>query len=446
MSTPRLIWSRFGPCTPWCEVGIGNIYGPTGLARWDRARWDAVGSRWSGVEPAWLDVSCDVVDASSDAGRTAVTDRFRPGTAEVTFRNDDGWADLTGIVDPAALTLRPGRAIRWGVDTPAGRQILYRGFLDELVPMYDPAGNDVTQANAVDALGDVGRAYLAAQTPAWAGDTVTARLTRLLDAVAWPTTKRRLDPSSVTLLATGLGARLVDELGVTAESAGGSVFGDLDGNVTYRARDWQAYRPTDPPAATIGNVEVADVCPQAWELSFRRSDATARATIGNTAGTVVVRTDEATRLALGPEPFERVDLLSASSATLTTLAERIIATRNVSTFPRVEAVTLDAAQDPGDGSTIAVMAGARPETATRYRCRLRQRGRVVFDELMLVTSVRHVITGSGQWTCRIGLADAAPFATVAGRWDRARWDRAQWGDAVAVLTATARRALEAAHA
>jgi hypothetical protein len=428
------------PVWPWAELGIGDTRAPTGQARWNVSRWDQATARWASTEPTWLDVSCEVHDAHSFNGRDRMVDRFIPGTADVTFRNEDGWADLTPHpVPPAALPLRPGRQLRYGVDTATGRHVLWRGYIDEALPIYAPYGSDVVETNGFDALTEAGRAPLAAVASVGAGETVTARLGRILDAAAWPPTYRDVDASGVTLQATTLGAATVDLLGQAAESAGGALFGDLTGRVAFRARDWATYLPGTPPDAVVGNIDPAAVCPATWELSWRRRDVAAVVTMGRADDVSVTVVDQTAQTVIGPEPFERADLITADVDTLGVLAGRALETRAYTTMPRVEAVTLDAANDPGDGRVVELMATARPETPTRLRCQLAARdGRVVFDADMFVTAVDHTITDTGRWSCRLTLDVAAPYAAAGGRWDRSRWDLATWGVAVADLVTEAR--------
>lgn len=425
---------RYGPVFPFAELGVGDTRVPTGQARWDVARWDDPLARWSGIEPTWLDVSCHVMAATSTAGRVRVLERFTIGSADIALRNLDGWADLLGPpVPPATLPLRPGRQFRYGVTTPTGRHLMHRGYIDEALPLYVPYGTDMVQCNLIDALGEVGRLELAAADVGV--ETVTARLHRILDAVAWPASYRDVAPSSVSVIAATLEGPASDLLGVAADSAGGAVFGDLDGRIVYRPRDWQTYPPGTPPDATVGNVGAGDVCPQSWELSFRRRDVAGVVDMRRADGSGVTRlADLATRAAVGPEPFRRDDLETADDSTLGLIADRAIDTRSLATMPRVEAVWLDAANDPGDGRTVELMATARPEVPTRLRCRLVELGgRTVFDRDMFVTTVDHTIDDAGRWQCRLGLDVAAPFAAVGGRWDAAGWDQALWADLAARL-------------
>jgi len=667
MSEPRPLLSAY-PVAPWCELGIGDTRAPAGQARWDVSRWDHADARWAGTEPTWTDRSCEVTDAHASRGRERMIDRFSPATSDVVFRNVDGWADLTAApADPATLTLRPGRQLRWGVTTPAGRHVIYRGYIDEAVPVYEPYGTDVVACNMIDALTEAGRQQLEAlEVAVGDGETADVRIARILDTGGWPTTYRSIDRTGIALQGTEFGAAAVDLIGEAAESAGGTVFGDLAGRVAFRARDWQTYLPDTPPAATIGNVgagtpgywipavpavpgyvtptvgvvttpdpappptqccwvtkhrgptagtlwqtlagqfdpegqrsfwtgrnqadgqyrwqstatglnanavtrlltpitpitlgdeeqafsvdnagtqtvlqrwqrdaagiwqrlgtaqtgtkvvpwdstsvlaigdiraavtaqrwngriysvelrtgldpaagtviwrfdaddypgtgttyvdprgrtwtltnaaaitpkipEVpavwvpavpADVCPSTWELAFRRRDVTAYARMGRADGVFRAVSDPAAAAAIGPEPFVRDDLVTADADILELLATRALETRGLATMPRVEAVTLDAARDPGDGSLVELMATAAPETPTRLRCRLTTRdGRAVFDVEMFVTGVEHTITATGRWFARFTLDVAAPYAAPGGRWDQARWDRATWAVAV----------------
>ena len=114
----------------------------------------------------------------------------------------------------------------------------------------------------IDAKGDVGRteiASLEAEDAVGAGETVTHRVERILDAAGWPDYRRAVDGSGVAMIATTLGGQTVDLLNRAADSAGGVVFGDLgdaddgDPRLAFRGRDWANYVNTDPPAGTLGD-------------------------------------------------------------------------------------------------------------------------------------------------------------------------------------------------
>jgi hypothetical protein len=267
---------------PIVELGVGDTRIPVGTATWDNARWDATpNSVWAGTEPTWHDITCDTRSYRCEYGRVRTTERFTVGTANVTVDNTSGWADPNVVADTNVLTVRPGRAIRMGVvHQTFGVRWLFRGFVDAMTPTYDPTDPDTVTLDCIDALGEVNRAKFVPQTLAPAGETITGRIGRVLTLAQWPTDKRDLQPTSDTLIADDMSGQAADLLGQAADSNGGVVFGDLDGRIAYRPRDWQTFPPGTPVDGVIGNVAAGDVCPTRWERPFNRADIATRVIVG----------------------------------------------------------------------------------------------------------------------------------------------------------------------
>ena len=61
------------------------------------------------------------------------------------------------------------------------------------------------------------------------------------------------------------------------------MYGDIEGRVAYRRRDWQLFTVGTPPDGTIGNVAPGDVCPTRWERPFDRADIATRVIVGREA-------------------------------------------------------------------------------------------------------------------------------------------------------------------
>lgn len=413
---------------PFLEIGLGDTRVERSLARWGSAQWGDPAARWSGIEPSWLDVSCEVFEARCDYGRARSNERFVPGRASITASNTSGWADPYATEDVAALTMRPGRPIRFGVDhVELGRVVLWRGFIDEVIPTYGyastPGQLDTVVLECIDALGEANRAKIAGLAPSDAGELPLDRFNRVLDAIDWPSAKRSGEPSSVPLIAADLNGQAADILGRIADSAGGAVYGDRDGNVVYRARDWQTYMPGTPVAATIGNVDPGDVCPVEWVRPFRRRDIATRVIMGRDAATAVTLEDMTGKLLYGVEPFELVDLWTQDDEDLEQLARRVLRVRSHTTAPVVRGVLLSA---DSSAAALDLMTTADPFAPTHYRCRLNVGDRSVFDAEHLVTGLVHELTAD-QWTTTVNLDLAAPYAATGGRWGRALWGRGLWG-------------------
>lgn len=241
---------------PVVQLGLGDTRLPTGLGLWDSALWDDATALWEGTEPSWWDVSCYAHQAEINRGRERTTDRFLPGTASVTFDNRDGWADMAGSPGTiAAVSLRPGRQIRVGVDVASiGIQWLFRGVIDRVTPAYDPVREDIVTLDCIDMLGEVGSTKLIESPPVGADDTFTERVNRLLDTCGWPADKRLLAPSTLRLIQSTYGAQAIDLLGVAADSVGGIIYGDELGNIVTKNYGWQAYEEDDQPDGSIGNI------------------------------------------------------------------------------------------------------------------------------------------------------------------------------------------------
>lgn len=420
-------------CWPVVEVGIGDARLPTGQARWDVARWDQDEARWAGVEPTWFDITCEVQSIAADFGRLRTTERFTVGTAQVVVDNASGWADPnTARSTTTHLNLRPGRAIRFGMEHVVyGLDWLWRGFIDSMVPTYDPFLEDTVRLECVDALGEVNRVKLAGlpvpQPPEQAG----ARVTTILDWAQWPEQKRQIAAASTVLLESDLAGQVADLLGVAADSIGGVIYGDTNADIVLRNRNWQSYPAGEPVDGTIGNWP-GDVCPVQWERPYDRADITTRVLLSRPGDDVArVYDDDPAQLLFGIEPFERSDLLTRDDAELDRLGHRLLTTRGMNTAPRIRAVTLDASTAP---NALDLMCAVDVFQPSRYRCRLQLPRGEVFDAEHYATGAHHTITRD-QWTLRLDLDTSEAYAADGARWDRAPgWDRSTWAATTTAVT------------
>jgi len=405
-----------------------------GYGQWDVARWDNVASQafWSGWEPEWFDITCETISVELQTGRARTTDHFDVGSASVVLDNADGRFDLhLPAVPGAEQTMIPGRPLRVGVQhVDEGVLWLWRGYIDEVIPNYQPVEHDVVVVNAIDALGEVSRGDIQRfDPPIGTNDTCTQRIRRILDLTGWPRAGQTLDPAATIMLPTEGGGAVSDLMAVTVESEGGAIYGDRLGRVRLRARDWQTYDATDPVDARVGNVDPDEVCPTEVETSFRRQDIVTRAVVKRTIDTRSRVYEDVEGIGrYGIETWRAEDLICALPDQLPILARRQLRVRNSDIVPRVEAVTFDAAT--GD-DVIDLMCATDPLLPSRWQVRLRQERGDVINRQLFVTGVRHTIERD-SWVMRCDLDLASPFAVPhEHRWEPTeetdtRWGTAQW--------------------
>jgi hypothetical protein len=418
---------------PVMQVAVGDVDVAVGQAVYDTARYDQYpDATYSGLDAQWADDSCDVIEAVTFYGRERAVDQFDVGTATLRVANPDGLWDYPPTSDASVISLRPGRQLRVGVQVGGGVRgpvWLWHGWIDATAPGYDPAIGDVVDVSCVCAKGEAGRGELAKLDAAVGdGETVTQRMTRYADAAAFPAHRRQFDGSGTTLVATTLGGRVGALMDRSARSAGGDVFGDQHGYLTYRSQDWQTRGPGVPPDAYIGNRGLPDeVCPNTWEVLFNRSDFTTRVNYGQAGGPVSTIDDVPNRDRYGVETVTMTDLETVDAPTRTLLAQRVLKVRNFNLAPRVAAVTLDAARDGVTG----LLSNADPYLPSMYSCgHVTKDGRPVFARTMYLTGIEHTID-AGHWTARLALDDAGPWQTNSdARYDAAHYNADHYAKAV----------------
>jgi hypothetical protein len=274
---------------PIVELGVGASYNSTSTSQWDVDTWEphTGTSYWVGEDPYWLDVSAHVQDIATFSGRDRVVAQFEVGTATITLDNSAGLFDFgSSAIDLAErplLEVQPGRSVRIGVNIPVEQPpgapplqrtvFLWAGYIDGANPTYDAIDGARMTLECIDAKGDAGRAEVPeVATATGASQTVTQRINTTLDRAGWPSYRRDIDGSGVTLIATTYGAQCIDLLNLAADSSGGSVFGDLgednsDPRVAYRHRDFPNYSNAEPVVGKIGDFGEAAI-PAHWEFTL----------------------------------------------------------------------------------------------------------------------------------------------------------------------------------
>lgn len=221
------------------EVGVVTVGATSGV--WNTAIWDT--SLW-GFSETWTDVSAYVekVTTSGVFGRPVRI--WSTGTMSVDLNDQDGRFspdNLTGPYVVAGLSgIRPGCGVRASLTWRGITYPIFKGYVDEWSEAWDGIGGPrtgvaTTTISATDEWARISAAPGVEVAPVGAGELFGVRLNRLLDA-AGTLAPRSIENGSSTMQATTLADDPVQEIEVTCDSEGGSIFVDGSGTVQGRRK------------------------------------------------------------------------------------------------------------------------------------------------------------------------------------------------------------------
>jgi len=187
------------------------------------------------------DVSSQVQAVNIQRGRNANADQFQAGTASIRIADVDGDFNPENLSSPYAGLLAPLRKITITA-TDNNTNLVYPLFAGYIT------GYNFTQAQVV---GEVSYTTLTASdgfrllnmgtvstvTGGTAGQLSGARVTSILNQIAWPTSMRDIDTGQTTLqVDPGTSRTALNALQTVETSEYGAVYMDASGNVVFQDR------------------------------------------------------------------------------------------------------------------------------------------------------------------------------------------------------------------
>lgn len=235
------------------KVEIGFIASPAGALRFtldDAVKGVLDNTEYPlGGEAVFVEVTDRVRRFSISRGRSGLFSSFPAGQVNVEFNNHDRAFDPLYASSPFAGDIVPRREIR----ISSGTTVIYTGWIDDWNYSYTPDGDSVAEAIGYDAISILSGQVLSAGTP-----TVQlsgARVTSILDQVAWSSDARTIDVGQATLSAAPIEAdtNAMSYLQQIASSEPGLVFVGADGNLTFLDR---SQSPTTGSYVTFGGTGI----------------------------------------------------------------------------------------------------------------------------------------------------------------------------------------------
>jgi hypothetical protein len=216
----------------------------------------------------FYNVTDQVISVDIQRGKSAILSEFPPGECSVTFTNHNRFFDPLFEASPYYPEIVPRREIR----VTSGGELVFSGWIEDWDLDYQPNGDSVAVAKAVDALSIMANQTLDAFTPSV--EKAGPRIESVLDRpeIDWPSTLRDLDPGTVDLAGNPVSqdADVLQYLQNIAGSDPGYVFVTREGRFAFRDRR-KAPTSADLVSFGEGGIPVASIAvTYGSELLFNR--------------------------------------------------------------------------------------------------------------------------------------------------------------------------------
>jgi len=181
-----------------------------------------------------VDVSDNFQSFSIRRGKSRDLDKFNAGQATVQWVNNDRAFDPTFEASPYFGQIVPKRQIKITVDDV----VQFEGTIEDWNIEYNPQGNSFAIAQAFDGfsfLNNIITQEVLTTDTEFSGE----RITRVLDAIEWPSAKREVDLGGAVVVNedVAIDTNLLDYLGLVARSEPGDLFISKNGSVKFVSRN-----------------------------------------------------------------------------------------------------------------------------------------------------------------------------------------------------------------
>jgi len=342
-----------------------------------------------------VDVSDQVQSVSITRGRNAQSDAFQTGTASVRIADVNGDFNPQNASSPYAGLLLPLRKIVLsGVDNNTGVTYpLFAGYITGYNYTQAQVVGEVsyTVLTAVDGFRLLNLGNVTTVAGSSAGQLSGARITNILDAIAWPSSMRDVDAGLTTLQADpGTSRTALNALQTVELSEYGAVYMDPAGNFVFQDRALTSSSVSgasttfadDGSGIEYGNVR--------WVLDdtliYNKASITATGLATQTAS----NQDSIDKYFL--HSYTKSDLLMETTTEALNYAQAYVASRQETTV-RCDAVTLKDLNTVGyDAGIVAALGLDYFDTITVKSTQPNNVGTSTLDKTLQVFGVSHNIT------------------------------------------------------
>ena len=403
------------------EIGFSTV--SSGASTWSTGLWNT--ADWSGRDVVWTDVSAYVRTISTSRDKNRDVDQFQSGTAQVTFSNIDARFTPANTAGPYAsggvTKIVPRVPIRIRATWASTTYGVFYGRVNSWADAYPGQGKDcVTTINCSDVLADLATVDLAELLVAvGTSEAAGLRISRILNASGWQWGTDLNAGALSTMQGTVYADSALSLVQTTAESDGGAVFADQDGQLVYHDPYWEAgARSTRATTAQIVfGTDVSEVKFTDPQVTYDDTMIFNSSTVTRAGGIEQASLDVDSVSLYGTRSISHSGLLCETDAQSSVLADFDIfrfadpeyRVASLIVYPASSAAAywpLILAARVGDLCTVKV-----PTPAA-----------ITITRSVFITGISHTLTSSGGWVVQFGFASAAPWTAVQGGWDTGLWD------------------------
>jgi hypothetical protein len=304
------------------------------------------------------DVSNQVQAVSIQRGRNANADQFQAGTASIRIADINGDFNPENLSSPYAGLLLPLRKVTiTATDNNTGLVYpLFAGYITGYNFTQAQVVGEVsyTTLSATDGFRLLNMGTVSTVTGATAGQLSGARVTKILDAVAWPNSMRDIDTGQTTLQVDPGTTRTALNALITVETSEyGAVYMDPSGNVVFQDRALTSSSIAGTPTVFADDGTGLEYANVRWVLDDSLVYNKASITATGLATQTALNQDSIDKYFL--HSYNKGDLLMQTTAEALNYAQAYVASRQETTV-RCDSVTLLDLNTPGyDAGIVAAL-------------------------------------------------------------------------------------------
>ena len=360
--------------------------------------------------PSYEDESAFVKGFRLKRGRSSQFDQFQAGTLSVDLENSARLFDPLYASSTSPGNIVPRKLCRLSIAHNAVTYRLFTGFLDGL-PQYGEPSNKLGWAtlNATDGFKILARAKLpTGGASVGGGETLSARIGRLLDYVAWPAGARDIDPVSPTSVETQeVGQPILAQIYEVTNGDLGQVFVAGDGDFTYHGHAWQLSNNLTASATLADLITGSEIPYTACAFTFDDTLIFNRATATNYTGPPYVLhtsdVEDATSVAAYGESVKDLGLIGVNNMNVVQNTLEYILAYYKDPKLRVTQVSFNPRRTPA--TMYPVVLGAEIGTRYLFTRRPQNVGSAISQDV-LVEGITHSMT-SDSFTATFDLSQAS---------------------------------------